>query len=543
VWALPLLDSELIPELHQGEFTAEVSLPVGTPLPITDSTMAPIERLLTRETPHLRTLVTTIGSERDSEESGERGEHTARLRMTLDSQKTRARADAAKTEEVAAPSEAAAATKTKIDPVTAESEALAQVRPLLTQIPDATVTVNRPVLFSFTKPVEVEVRGYELEALAEATALVSGRLASIPGLRDVKSSILPGSPEVQIVYNRDALARYGLDIRAVAELIRDKVQGDEATKFNRQDRKIPVRVRLKDINQATIEELRGLVVNPAGARPVPLSAVAELSLGRGPNEIRRIGQQRVGLVTANLEGVGLGSASEAIAAALAELSLPPGVTTAVTGQSKELETSQSSLYLALGLSIFLVYVIMASQFESLVYPLIILVTIPLAAVGVVATLILLDIPASILVFLGGILLAGIVVNNAIVLVDYAGQLKARGHSTEEALAIAGRVRLRPILMTTLTTVLGLLPMALGLGDGSEIRTPMAITVIAGLSFSTVLTLIVIPTIYAGVDRLLGAKPREAPADALEREIAALDHAMLAPEAALLVGQSEGEVEG
>jgi HAE1 family hydrophobic/amphiphilic exporter-1 len=324
----------------------------------------------------------------------------------------------------------------------------------------------------------------------------------------------------------------------VAELVRNKVQGFEATKYNRKDRKIPVRVRLQNIETADVEELRGLVVNPGQTRPVPLSAVAELTLGRGPNEIRRIGQQRVGLVTANLEGAGLGSVVEQIDARLAALALPTGVALAVTGQSAEWETSSRSLYLALGLSIFLVYVIMAAQFESLLYPLIILVTIPLAAVGVIWTLLLLDMPISVLVFLGGILLAGIVVNNAIVLVDYAGQLKARGHSTEEALALAGQVRLRPILMTTLTTVLGLIPMALGLGDGAELRTPMAITVIAGLGFSTLLTLIVIPTIYAGVDRLFGgavAEPRDL---TLAREVAAVTPEQTAPEVSAEPGSPE-----
>ena len=159
---------------------------------------------------------------------------------------------------------------------------------------------------------------------------------------------------------------------------------------------------------------------------------------------------------------------------LADLELPSGVNTAVTGQSEEWETSQRSLVFALALSVFLVYVIMASQFESLVYPLIILVTIPLALVGVVLALVLLDMPVSVVVFLGGIMLAGIVVNNAIVLVDYVNQLKDRGYATDEALETAGAVRLRPILMTTLTTVLGLLPMALGGGDGAEIRQPMAL---------------------------------------------------------------------
>jgi HAE1 family hydrophobic/amphiphilic exporter-1 len=519
VWAAPQLDSELIPELHQGEFTVELSLPVGTPLQTTNEVMAPVEQALLEAVPRLRSLITTIGSERDSAESGERGEHTTRLRVALTSQKTR----------VVGEAEALGAPAAPTDPNTAEREALAAVRPLVERLPDAIVNVARPALFSFTKPIEVEVRGYELAELGAATRAVREALAEIPGLRDVRASILPGSPEVQIVYNRDALARLNLDIRTVAELVRNKVQGFEATKYNRKDRKIPVRVRLQNIETADVEELRGLVVNPGQARPVPLSAVAELTLGRGPNEIRRIGQQRVGLVTANLEGAGLGSVVEQIDGKLDALDLPPTVALAVTGQSAEWETSSRSLYLALGLSIFLVYVIMASQFESLLYPLIILVTIPMAAVGVVWALLLLHMPISVLVFLGAILLAGIVVNNAIVLVDYTGQLKARGHSTEEALAIAGQVRLRPILMTTLTTVLGLIPMALGLGDGAELRTPMAITVIAGLSFSTLLTLIVIPTIYAGVDRLFGGAVAESRDLTLAREVAAVTAEQTAPE--------------
>jgi HAE1 family hydrophobic/amphiphilic exporter-1 len=529
VWVAPRLDTELIPELHQGEFTVEMSLPVGTPLLATNETAAPIERELLATIPGLRTLITTIGSERDSSESGERGEHTTRLRVALQGPGdggAKAGPEGQVAQDSAGPGGQA---PKKHDPAAAEEAALAVIRPLLQQVPDAIVHVSRPVLFSFATPVEVQVRGYELEELAEATNRVRDELAKIGELRDVKSSILPGSPEVQIVYNRDALARLNLDIRSVAELVRNKVQGFEATKYNRKDRKIPVRVRLKDIDTATVRELEDLVVNPGQAHPVPLSAVADVTLGRGPNEIRRIGQQRVGLVTANLAGSGLGSVAREIDERLSNLSLPAGVTTAVTGQSEEWETSSRSLYLALGLSIFLVYVIMASQFESLLYPMIILISIPLALVGVVWTLLLLGVPVSVLVILGLILLAGIVVNNAIVLVDYAGQLKERGHSTDEALALAGQVRLRPILMTTLTTVLGLVPMALGLGDGAELRTPMAITVIAGLGFSTLLTLVVIPTLYAGVDRIFGGGVREPREVELLRELQAVTPEQLAPE--------------
>jgi HAE1 family hydrophobic/amphiphilic exporter-1 len=562
------LDSELIPEVHQGEFSVELAVPVGTPIDVTEELVRPIERKMIDEVPRLRALVTTIGAERDSADVGDRGEHSAKLDIALLAGGGQQAADAASKarseakEQAEQASKAAKAPKVEgmsgaswerppasesaeapeagfslsrwwaaktSDPAQAEREAMAKVREILSGVPDLTVDIERPVLFSFKDPIEVEIRGWDLQELYQATDAVAGALRGIGGLRDVEGSIRPGNPEVQIEYDRDALSRLGLDIRDVAELIRNKIKGDEATKFNRRDRKIPIRVRLAEADDTGVDDLRGLVVNPGGARPIPLSAVATVTRGRGPNEIRRIGQQRVGLVTANVEGVGLGSASDAVHAALDELELPSGVTTAVTGQTEEWETSSQSLYLALALSVFLVYVIMASQFESLLYPVIILVSIPLALTGVVAALWLGGMPLSVVVFLGVIMLAGIVVNNAIVLVDYVNQLKARGHETEEALELAGVVRLRPILMTTATTVLGLLPMALGLGDGAEIRQPMAVTVIAGLVFSTLLTLVIIPTIYSGVDRLFGRRRGIPGGILLEREIKDISADQLSPE--------------
>jgi len=233
-----------------------------------------------------------------------------------------------------------------------------------------------------------------------------------------------------------------------------------------------------------------------------MASVAEVSRGEGPSEVRRVSGQRVAVVRANLRlGTALGSTVAKVQQRLdTEVAWPAAISFAITGQNQEWERSRSSLWLALALSIFLVYVIMASQFESLVYPLIIMVSIPLAFLGTFATLDLLGIHLSIIVFLGMIMLAGIVVNNAIVLVDYINTLKRGGQSLEDAVVNAGRARLRPILMTTITTALGLGPMALGLGDGAELRTPLAIAVISGLVVSTVLTLVIIPTLYLLVDK-------------------------------------------
>lgn len=242
------------------------------------------------------------------------------------------------------------------------------------------------------------------------------------------------------------------------------------------------------------------MINPDGEIPIPLEAVATLKVKEGPSEIRRVDQQRTAVITANIGGRDLRSVSEDIFQLLRDTEMPDDFTFNLAGQNKEMETSLDSLKLALALAIFLVYIVMASQFESLIHPFVIIFTIPLALIGVFLFLYLIGVSLSIVVFLGMIMLAGIVVNNAIVLVDYINQLRARGLEKFEAIIEGGKIRLRPILMTTSTTVLGLLPMALGMGDGAEIRTPMAITVIVGLITSTILTLIVIPTVYSIVDR-------------------------------------------
>ena len=234
---------------------------------------------------------------------------------------------------------------------------------------------------------------------------------------------------------------------------------------------------------------------PRGKIPIPLSAVADLQVNEGPSEIRRIDQTRSAVIYANLDGADLASVSRDIEVAMQSLEYPLGFDYAISGQNEEMQTSINSLIMAFALALFLVYIVMASQFESMVQPFLIMMTVPLALIGVISALYATGTAVSIMVFIGLIILAGIVVNNAIVLIDYINTLQSRGLSKTEAIVGASRARLRPILMTTLTTVLGLTPMALGLGDGAEIRTPMAVTIIAGLSVSMLLTLIVIPILY------------------------------------------------
>jgi len=257
---------------------------------------------------------------------------------------------------------------------------------------------------------------------------------------------------------------------------------------------VDIRVRLSEQYRNSEQELAQIIINPQSEMPLPLSAVARISREIGPSEITRIGQQRVAVISANLAYGDVEQGAAAVTAMLAQMQLPYGVTARVMGQSEEMQRSFNSLVIALTLAVFLVYLVMASQFENLLQPLLILFTVPLAGAGAVLGLWLTDTRISVIVFIGLIMLAGIVVNNAIVLIDRINQLRDDGMALDEAIVEAGATRLRPVLMTTLTTVLGLMPMMFG-GDGAEIRAPMAITVIFGLSLSTLLTLLFIPVLY------------------------------------------------
>jgi HAE1 family hydrophobic/amphiphilic exporter-1 len=467
------LSSELLPEVHQGEFTVEVSLPVGTPLEQTEEILAPVEAAILAEREHIEAMIVTFGFDPATSQRSDEGEHSARFKLILETSDPRV-----------------------------ESQVLSRIRARLDEIPDLEARMVRPVLFSFRTPIEVEIHGDNLLELRRMSERLAEVMSAMPELADVETSQRVGAPEVQVEYDREQLARYGLNIETVASRVRDAVKGAEASLYNLGDRRIPIVVRFREADRRQVTDVADFVVNPGGDRPIPLDAVADVKLAEGPSEVRRIDGRRVAVLSANLGTGSLGGAVAALEGALVrDIDWPTEMTFFITGQNQEWERSRSSLLLALSLSIFLVYVIMAAQFESLVQPLIIMLTIPLAFFGTVLALKALGISLSVVVFLGMIMLAGIVVNNAIVLVDYINRLKRRGMDRIEAVVTAGSVRLRPILMTTATTVLGLLPMALGLGDGAEIRTPMAIAVISGLIASTALTLLIIPSLYSVVDVL------------------------------------------
>ncbi len=462
------LGTELIPPLTEGEFFVEVAMPEGTALAATDRVVSRIERAALSDSAVARCYA-TVGSRLVSGgvAVNNRGEHLGQVNVTL-----RDRGD---------------------DRL--EARVMNRLRDTLATIPDLDARLGRPTYFSLQTPVEVIVFGDDLESLRSWSLDLADRMAAIDGLVDVRSSLEAGNPELQVIFDRDRLAMLGLDLRTLSETLRSRIQGAVPTRFKDEDRQIDVRVRNAAEQRRSAADIANLVVPGPGGRPIRLMSVARVRPDRGPAEIHRIQQQRAAVVTANLDGRSLGEVERDIRALLAEWPPPAGMTVELGGQSREMAVSFASLRFALLLAVFLVYLVMAATFESFVHPFVVLFTVPLAAVGVVAALRITHTPISVIVLIGTIMLVGIVVNNAIVLIDAVNRLRRAGVDRVEAVVRAGHLRLRPILMTTATTVLGLLPMAFSFGEGAELRAPLAITVAGGLVVGTLLTLVVIPAAY------------------------------------------------
>ena len=476
---IPELGTELLPEIHQGEFTAFVSLPVGAPLEQTHATLAELDLAVRASFDEIASTALTVGVESETLTRRIEGPNTARLAVRLVDGTSAAVEDA----------------------VVEGARRLIAVHPAV-----ETVEIQRPTPFALEAPIAVEVRGQDLEAINAAALEVYDRLRNHPGISDVSINLRPGHPEALVRFDREKTVEFGLDLGTVSSLVRNNLLGTVATRFSQGDERIDVRVQADEKGLATLEDVLDLVVNPESDTPVPLRAVAELDLVQGPAEIRRVDSTRAVVIGVEAQGLDLGGLTERIDEALTGFVEPRGVNVVLGGQKRELDETQSSMRFALLLAIFLVYVVMAAQFESLLQPFIILVTVPLAGIGVIHTLAWTGTPLSVVVFIGVIMLAGIVVNNAIVLIDRINQRRRAGEPLIDSILEAGRARLRPILMTTATTALGLLPMTgwlggvpilgeLGAGEGAELRAPMAIAVISGLISSTVLTLVVIPTVY------------------------------------------------
>jgi HAE1 family hydrophobic/amphiphilic exporter-1 len=513
---IPTLGMDLIPSLAQGRFEMTVKQPPGTALIDTDKLVAELEQKNAKD-PNIALIygVSGTGTRLDATPT-ESGENIARLLIVL-KPGVGERGERAATEALRASMAARAGTEVKF---------------------------SRPQLFSFATPLEIELRGYDLASLEKAGKKLTSLMNASPRFADVKSTVEGGYPEIQIHFDQARAAALGLTTKQVSDQVVNKVRGSVATRYSFRDRKIDVLVRAQADQRASVDDIRNLTVgySPVSAagtaatgaattgaaattsattaatgssaasaamgRPIRLSAVADVVSSMGPSEIHRISQERVAIVSANLHYGDLGSAVTEVRQLIRDNPLAAGVTSHIGGQSEELDASVKSLIFALALAIFLVYLVMASQFESLLHPFVIMFSIPLALVGAVLALKLTSTPLSVVVFIGLIMLAGIVVKNAIVLIDRVNQLREEGVDKINAIIHAAESRLRPISMTTLCTLLGFMPLAIGVGDGNEVRAPMAITVIGGLLVSTLLTLVVIPAVYVLLDRRSDVTYRE-----------------------------------
>ncbi len=465
------LDRDLLPDVDQGAFDVRVELSEGTRLQVTADEVEVLERGLL-EDPGVAAIFTHIG--RDVQAKGDEG-HAAGLNT--------------------------AAIQVRLEDGAATEDVVRRVRHLEGSFPVGALsfetgqaTALGQILGGSEADIAVRVRGEDLDRTFPFAEAVRDRLSGLAQIRNVRVGTERGQPQFQVSVDRDACARYDIDPRVVAGTIETAMRGELATEFVDFDRKIAVMVRLPDekrYDAATLDQL--------SVSGIPLRELVTVRETVGPAEIRREDQGRVVTVHADVASGGLGDAIAAIQGTMREMPIPADVRWDVGGENEEMQRSFRDLAFAFGLALLLVYMILAAQFESFVHPFTILMAVPLALVGAILALALTGQGLNTMSLIGIVILVGIVVNDSIVKVDFINQARARGKGLRAAILEAGEVRLRPIVMTTITTVLGLLPMALGIGRGADLRAPMAISVIGGLLVATALTLIVVPVVYSLVE--------------------------------------------
>ncbi|MBI4391197.1 MAG: efflux RND transporter permease subunit [candidate division NC10 bacterium] len=480
---IPLIGTEFFPPSDEGEFGITVRLPAGTRLEETAKVVTAIEALALEEVPELRSMFARVGSGRGRSAifSGRAaGPHTGFMRIRLVPLAERHRS---------------------------ADEIMEALRPRLPRVPGGSVTmvtgglVSRLITFGAEEPIVVEIQGYDLATGSRLAAEVASLLRGIRGVADVQVSREEGLPELLVTVDHQRLAALGLTASQVAATVQTAIGGYEASLYVDPvtGREHNVLVRLQEPDRQEITDLSQITLTSDG-RQIPLSNVAQVLRQTSPTQIERKYQQRVVRVVANTAGRDLGSIAAEIEAALARLEKPKDFIVRLAGARVEQAEAFRNLALALLLAVALVYMVLASQYRSLLHPFIIMFSVPLGVIGVIWALLLTGTTLSVISFIGVIMMVGIVVSNAILLVDTMNLRRREGVPLQAAILQAGRARLRPILMTSLTTILGLLPMALALGEGAEANAPLAIAVIGGLAVSTLLTLVFIPVLYALFER-------------------------------------------
>ena len=472
---ISIVGTEFFPSLDQGSFNVNISLPVGTNLNITSGIVEEIEKI-TSTIPEVKDIFTSIGSGGGMGMGGS-SSNSGSLMVTLVEQAQRERGI---------------------------KEIITDLRSRIGDYPDTKINISEQDL-SFSgassSPLSLKITGDSIEELDYTAQIIIDLLDEVEGVYDLQSSLEEVRPELHISIDREKANLYGLSAGQIATNIQDAVLGKLASHYQEGGDQFDIRVRLDKEDLNNVQQLENLYISSGYGLQIPLKEIATVVSGVGPQRITRENQQRQVTVSGNISGRFLGDVVQEAQEKLSNVILPEGYNYTFAGEHQEMMESFQSLFFALILSIFLVYMIIAAQFESLLFPFAVILSVPFALIGVILALFLAGTSFNVLSFIGLIMLAGIVVNNAIVLIDYINQLRKRGVERNEAIIQGGKVRLRPILMTTLTTILAMLPMAIASGEGAEMRTPIAVTIIGGLTSSTFLTLIVVPIFYTYLDDL------------------------------------------
>ncbi|MFH1367582.1 MAG: efflux RND transporter permease subunit [Elusimicrobiota bacterium] len=470
------LPKEIFPKIDQGQFIASLKMPVGTKLEITNRVAGNIESAL-QSVPEVEHMMTTVGS---VAKEGLQPLGANESQIVVDLREKRRRKTGVVIQDL----------KKRL-----ENTDLSGGKILFTQQQSGSLSSISGAAGGGS-PIVVEVQGYDLNILQNASDEVKTRLKEIPGAYSIASSLNLSSQEIGIDIDRDSLALYGLSVTDIANTMLLAVKGKAVSKFREEGKEIDIRVRLSPEDRNDMKALNSLLIRSPLEMDVALESVATLTRRLGPSEILHYDQQRTVLVTADLFNKPLSAVRPQLEKITGEMrALYPDLTFSLTGEAAQLAESYNSLKFVLFLSLLLVYMIMAAQFESFWKPLLIMFTIPLALIGLAPALLLTGNSISVIAGVGMVLLCGITVNNGIVLIDFANQEMARGVQVRDAIWSAAHIRLRPIMITVCTTVLGLLPVAVGFGKEAQMQSPMAIVVIFGFIVSTCLTLLFLPAIY------------------------------------------------
>ncbi len=476
VGLVPLIGAEFLPAMDSGEISIDIKMDKGTVLEKTNDLVQKIEDSV-NTIPEVKTTFTSVGpSGNMMVETGVAQPDIAILRITL---------------------------VPRTERVKTVNQIADEIREDLRHLPGTEIKVSAidPTMtgMSSSTPISISIKGDNLHTLKNLAEQVAEQARKVEGTREIDTSLSSGSPEIQIRVNRQLAATYGLTASQIASTVKTAVEGQVATRYRTGEDEVDIRVRLKEDARESLRQLKDLMITSPTGVNIRLADVATMEKATGPAVIFREDQGRVVTVTGEIFGRDLKSIMADIQANTANIPLPPGYVIEFGGSSKDMMESFQSLSIALLLAILLVYIVMAIQYESLLYPFVIMFTIPTTFIGVALSLVLTGRSFSVPAFIGLIMLAGIVVSNSIVLVDYINTLRRRGMERMEAILTAGPVRLRPILMTALATILAMLPLALGLSEGSEGTAPLATVVIGGLTVSTIFTLVLIPVIYTIFD--------------------------------------------